>query len=135
MWPLNVFWDSKQCYYEVKDDESQFDNWFGIFLVWSFNFKNLHFSPWKLYFDPWRVLDRIEDGLWVKFQYGYVFTVWSSNFGKIIFWSLFWKFVVLVPKHRRLNLIFFYALESLNCIVLGFFSIIHTFVVGSPNDP
>ena len=26
IWPLNVFWDSRQCYYEIKDDESQFDN-------------------------------------------------------------------------------------------------------------
>ena len=39
----------------------------------------------------------------MEFQYGYVFTVWSSNFGKITFWSLFWKIVVLVPKLRRLN--------------------------------
>jgi hypothetical protein len=34
------------------------------------------------------ILDRIEDRLWVKFQYGYVFitiTVWSSNFDKIMF--------------------------------------------------
>jgi hypothetical protein len=29
----------------------------------------------KLQFDPWFVLDRIKDGLWVKFQYGYVLTV------------------------------------------------------------
>jgi len=36
----------------------------------------------KLHFCPLFVLDRIEDGLWVKFQYDYVFTVWSS-FGKI----------------------------------------------------
>ena len=42
--PLNVFSDSGQCYYEVKDDESQFENLFGIFLVWSLNFRNLHFS-------------------------------------------------------------------------------------------
>ena len=61
----------------------------------------------KIKFGPWFVLDRIKDGLWVKFQYGYVFTVWSS-FGKITFWSLFWIIVVLVPKLRRLNLVFFY---------------------------
>jgi hypothetical protein len=72
----------------------------------------------------------------VEFQYGYVFIVWSSNFGKIMFWSLFWKIIVLVPKLRRLNLVFLYALESLNYVVLGFFFIIFCiFVVGSPNDP
>jgi len=64
----------------------------------------------QLQFGPWFVLDRIEDGLWVKFHYGYVSIVWSSNFGKITFRSLFWKIVVLVPKFRRLNLVFFYAL-------------------------
>jgi hypothetical protein len=57
----------------------------------------------------------------VEFQYGYVFTVWSSNFGEIMFWSLFWKIIVLVPKPRRLNLVFFYALESIICVVLSFF--------------
>ena len=75
---------------------------------------------------PWFVLERIVDGLWLKFQYGYVFTVWSSIFGKITFWSLFWKIIVLVPKLRRLNLVLFYALGSLMCVVLGcFFSIFH----------
>ena len=63
------------------------------------------------------------DGLWVKFQYDYVFTVWSS-FGKIMFWSLFWKIIVLIPKPRRLNLVFFHALESFICV---FFSIFHIF--------
>jgi hypothetical protein len=29
------------------------------------------------------------------------------QFGKITFWSLFWIIIVLVPKPRRLNLIFF----------------------------
>jgi hypothetical protein len=53
----------------------------------------------------------------MEFQYGYVFTVWSSNFGKITFWSLFWKIVVLVPKVRRLNLVLFYALGSFICVV------------------
>jgi hypothetical protein len=67
----------------------------------------------------------------VKFQYGYVFTVWSS-FGKITFWSLFCIIVVLVPKPRRLNLVFFYALESFICVALSIFRI---FIVGSPNDP
>jgi hypothetical protein len=56
----------------------------------------------------------------VKFQYGYVFIVWSS-FDKITFWSLFWIIVVLVPKPRRLNLVFFYALESFICVVLSCF--------------
>jgi hypothetical protein len=119
----DVFWDSGQCYYEVKDDESHFDKWFGTFSVWSLNFGNLHFSPWtlkKIQFGPYVVLDRIEDGLWVKFQYGYVFTVWSS-FGKITFGSLFWIIVVLVSKPRRLNLVFFYALESFICVVLSCF--------------
>jgi len=72
----------------------------------------------------------------VQFQYGYVSTVWSSNFGKIIFWSLFWKIVVLVPKFRRLNLVFFYVLEYFICVVLGcVFSIFCIFVVRFPNDP
>jgi hypothetical protein len=56
----------------------------------------------------------------VKFQYAYVFTV-RSNFGKIMFWSLFWKINILVPKPRRLNLVFFYALESFICVVLSCF--------------
>jgi hypothetical protein len=90
----------------------------------------------KLQFGPWFVLDRIEDGLWVQFQYGYVSTVWSSNFDKITFWSLFWKIVALVPKFRRLNLVFFYALKSFICVVLGYvFSIFSIFVVSFPNDP
>jgi hypothetical protein len=38
IWPLNVFRDFGKYYYEVKDDESQFDNWFGIFLILSLNF-------------------------------------------------------------------------------------------------
>ena len=83
IWPLNVFWDSGQCYYEVIDDESQFDNWFGIFLVWSLNFENLHFSPWtfwKLQFGPWFVLDRIDDGLWVKIS------VWLCIYSLVQFW-------------------------------------------------
>jgi len=67
----------------------------------------------------------------VKFQYGYVFTVWSS-FGKITFWSLFWIIVVLVSKPRRLNLVFFYALDLLFVLLLSIFRI---FIVGSPNDP
>jgi hypothetical protein len=75
----------------------------------------------KLQFVPWFFLDRIKDGLWVKFQYGYVFTVWSSNFGKITFWSLFWKVIVLVPKLRRLNLVLFYVLGSFICVVFGCF--------------
>ena len=73
----NCIWDSGQCYYEVKDDKSQFDNWFWIFSVWSLNLGNLHFSPWtlwKLQFGLWFVLDRIKDGLWVKIQYSYVFS-------------------------------------------------------------
>ena len=74
----------------------------------------------KLQLGPWFVLDRIKDGLWLKFQYGYVFTVWSS-FGKIMFWSLFWIIVVLVPKPRRLSLVFFYALEYFICVVLSCF--------------
>jgi hypothetical protein len=53
----------------------------------------------------------------MEFQYGYVFTAWSSNFGKITFWSLFWKIVVLVPKLRRLYLVLFYALASFICVV------------------
>jgi hypothetical protein len=57
----------------------------------------------------------------MKFQYGYVFTVWSSNFGKITFGSLFWKIIILVRKPKRLNLVFFYALKSLNCVVLRCF--------------
>jgi hypothetical protein len=77
----------------------------------------------------------IEDGLWVKFQYGYVFTVWSSNFGKIMFWSLFLEIVFLVPKLRRLNQVFCYVLESYIWVVLDcFFSIFCIFVVGSSND-
>jgi len=68
----------------------------------------------------------------MEFQYGYVFTIWSSNFDKITFWSLFWKIVVLVPKLRRLNLVLFYALGSFICV---FFSIFCIFVVGSPNYP
>jgi hypothetical protein len=52
----------------------------------------------------------------MEFQYGYVFTVWSSNFCKITFWSLFWKIVVLVPKLKRLNLVLFYALGSFICV-------------------
>jgi hypothetical protein len=55
------------------------------------------FSPWnlkKLQFGSWFVLCRIEDGLLVKSQYGYVFTFWSFNFGKITFWSLFWKIII-----------------------------------------
>ena len=71
----------------------------------------------KLQFGPWFVLERTEDGLQVKFQYDYVFTVQSFNFGKIMFWSLFWKIVVLVPKHRRVNLVLFHTVESLNCVV------------------
>jgi hypothetical protein len=43
------------------------------------------------------------------------------QFGKIIFWSLFWIIVVLVPNPRRLNLIFFYALESFICVALSYF--------------
>jgi hypothetical protein len=74
----------------------------------------------KLQFGPCVVLDRIENILWVKFQYGYVFIVWSS-FGKIMIWSLFWIIIVLVHKPRRLNLVFFYALESFNCVVLSCF--------------
>ena len=74
----------------------------------------------KLQFGPCVVLDRIEDVLWVKFQYGYVFTVWSS-FGKIMFWSLFWIIVVLVHKPRRVSLVFFYVLESFICVVLSCF--------------
>jgi hypothetical protein len=88
-------------------------------LILEFTFLSLNFK--KLLFGPYVVLDRIEDGLWVKFQYGYVFTVWSS-FDKIMFWSLFWIIVVLVPKPRRLNLgFFFYALESFICVVLNCF--------------
>ena len=77
----------------------------------------------KLQFGPWFDLDRSEGGLWEKFQYGYVSTVWSSNFGKITLWSLFWNIVILVPKFRRrkLNMVFFYALESFICVVLGCF--------------
>ena len=67
-----------------------------------------------------------------KFQYGYIFTIRSSNFGKITFWSLFWKIVVLVPKLGRLSPVYFmhwYLLFDL------FLSIFHIFIVGSPNDP
>jgi len=74
-------------------------------LILEFTFLSLNFK--KLLFGPCVVLDKIEDGLWVKFQYGYVFTVWSS-FGKIMFWSLFWIIVILVPKPKRLNLVFFF---------------------------
>ena len=34
-------------------------------------------------------LDKTKGGLWVKFQYSYVFIVWLSNFGNITFWSMF----------------------------------------------
>ena len=40
---------------------------------------------------------------------------------KLRFDPCFWKIVVLVPKLRRLNLVFFYALESFICVVLGCF--------------
>jgi hypothetical protein len=53
----------------------------------------------------------------MEFQYGYVFTFWSSNFGKITFWSLFWKIIVLVPKLRRLNPVLFYAFGSFIYVV------------------
>jgi hypothetical protein len=47
-----------------------------------------------------------------KFSIVMYFPDWS-NFGKITFWSLFWKIIVLVHKIRRLNLVLFYALGSL----------------------
>ena len=42
-------------------------------------------------FGPGSFLEIIEDGLWVEFHHVYVFTVQSSNFGKITFWSLILK--------------------------------------------
>jgi hypothetical protein len=66
----------------------------------------------------------------VKFQYGYVFTIWSS-FGKITFWSLFWIIVVLVPKPGFLLCIEIFYL----CCFELLLSIFHIFIVGSPNDP
>ena len=67
-----------------------------------------------------------------KFQYGYVFTIWPSNFGKITFWSLFWKIVILVPKLGRLSPVYFMHWDLLFDL---FLSIFHIFIVGSPNDP
>jgi len=47
-------------------------------------------------------------------------------FGKLLF----------VPKLRRLNLVFFYALEYFICVILScFFSIFRIFVVDFLNDP
>jgi hypothetical protein len=42
--------------------------------------------------------------------------------------------IVLVPKPRRVNLVFFYALESFFFFEL-LLSIFRIFIVGSPNDP
>jgi hypothetical protein len=54
---------------------------------------------------------------------------------KLHFRPCFEKIIALVPKLRRLNLVFFYALESLNCVVLGCFLVyFRIFVVGSPNN-
>jgi len=63
----------------------------------------------------------------VKFQYGYVFKVWSS-FGKFAFWSLFWKIVVLVAKPCFLlciKIFYLCCFENIFCI----------FIVSSLNDP
>jgi len=71
----------------------------------------------------------------MKFQYGYVFltiTVWSSNSGKIIFWSLYLKKLLFVPKIRRLNLI---SIMHWNLLFGFFFSIFRIFVIGTLNDP
>ena len=54
------------------------------------------------------------------------------KFGKITFWSLFWKIVVLVPKLGRLSPVYFMHLYLLFDL---FLSIFHIFIVGSPNDP
>jgi hypothetical protein len=125
IWLLKVFWDSRQYYYEVKDDESQFDHWFGIFSVWSPNFGNLHSSPWT--FKKIKVRSLVH--FWTELMMIYVGNfsmVMYLQFGppilvKLRFDPCFWKIVVLVPQLKRLNLVFFYALESFILCCFGLF--------------
>jgi hypothetical protein len=54
---------------------------------------------------------------------------------KLCFGPYFGK-LLFVPKFRRLNLVFFYALKYFIFVILScFFSIFRIFVVDSLNDP
>jgi len=62
-------------------------------------------------------------------------SVWLCIYSLVQFWSLFRKIIILVPKPRRLNLVFFYVLESFYLCYFDLLLIIFCIlIIGSPNN-
>jgi hypothetical protein len=62
-------------------------------------------------------------------------SVWLCIYSLVQFWSLFQKIIILVPKPRRLNLVFFYVLESFYLCYFDLLLIIFCIlIIGSPNN-
>jgi len=62
-------------------------------------------------------------------------SVWLCIYSLVQFWSLFRKIIILVPKPRRLNLVFFYVLEFFYLCCFDLLLIIFCIlIIGSPNN-